>query len=96
MHHVGALAGALDIWQMAIAQSLLNNSEMWVEMSDEATKSLESLQKLFCQVILEVSGNGPSPCYNWETGLLDVKFQVMERKLNFLNSLKKLDAPWRH
>ncbi len=28
MHHIGALAGALDIWQMAIAQSLLNNSEM--------------------------------------------------------------------
>ena len=87
---LGGLVSAFTIWEVAISQSLINNSEMWVEMNDEAIKSLDGLQKLFCQSTLQVPST-PSPSFSWETGLLELQFQVMKRKLNFMNSLKRLD-----
>ena len=76
---------------MAISQSLLTNSEVWVEMNDEAVKLLEDIHKLFFQVILQVPSSTPSPSYFWQTGMLELRFEVMKRKLNFVNSIKNLD-----
>ena len=88
---VGEILGAFDIWTMAISQSLLTNSEVWVEMNDEAVKLFEDIHKLFFQVILEVPSSTPSPSYFWQTGMLELRYDVMKRKLNFVNRLKNLD-----
>ena len=84
--------GAFDIWKLAISPSLLTNSEVWVEMDKEATKSLEDLQKLFFRVVLQVPCSTPSAAFYWQTGMVELEYEVMKRKLNFINSLKNLDG----
>ena len=74
MQSIGGLLGAFDIWEMAICPSLLTNFEMWVEMSEEASKALDDIKKLFLQVILETPGSTPRPSFSWETGTLELKF----------------------
>ena len=76
---------------MAILPSLLNNSQVWVEMDDEAIKSLEELQKLFFKVILQVPSSTPSVAFYTQTGMTELQYEVMKRKLNFINNLKSLD-----
>ena len=35
MHVAGGLTGAFEIWEMVIVQALLNNSETWLDISNE-------------------------------------------------------------
>ena len=41
MQSIGGIIGGLDIWENAIVHSLLNNSEVWTEMSEESIQQLE-------------------------------------------------------
>ena len=91
LQSAGGLMSGIYIWQLAIVQSLLSNSEMWTEISTEATKTLEGLHKLFLQVLLQVPSSTPGPSFYWETGMLELRYEVMKRKLNFINNLKHMD-----
>ena len=65
MQSVGGLLGALDIWEMAVVQSLLNNSEVWVDISEESTKTLGDLQNLFLGLILDAPRTTGKPALLW-------------------------------
>ena len=41
---VGGLLAGLDLWEVAILPSLLNNCQTWVNMSEDSLKLLENLQ----------------------------------------------------
>ena len=51
-----------------------------------------SSTRVIFQVILQVPSSTPSPSYFWQTGMLELRFEVIKRKLNFVNSLKSLDG----
>ena len=90
MQLAGGLLGAFDIWEMAIVQALLNNSETWLDISDESVARLEEIQEMFARVVLDVPGSTPEPALLWETGFLPMSIRVMKRKLNLMSFIKKL------
>ena len=49
---ISGLLGALDIWEGAIVQALLYNSETWTEISDATIESLDSLQNMFLRLVV--------------------------------------------
>ena len=61
MHKAGGLLGAFDIWEMAIVQALLNNSETWLYICEDSVKDLEEIQNLFLRVVLDVPASTPKP-----------------------------------
>ena len=88
---LGGLLSAFDIWEMCIIQSLLNNSEVWVEISPNTLDTLESLQSLFLRLTLDSPPSTPKVAGQWDAAMLGMKYRVMKRKLCFINSLKKSD-----
>ena len=54
MEVAGGLSGGLQLWEMAVLPMLLNNADMWTEMSKEAENELDKLQNLFLTVLLGV------------------------------------------
>ena len=47
IHVVGGLKSGLDIWEMAIIPSLLNNAETWDEIDEESMIKLNYCVKMF-------------------------------------------------
>ena len=88
----GGLLGAFDIWEMAIVQALLNNSETWYDISEDTVNKLEEIQNLFLRVVLDVPASTPKPALLWETGFLPMSMRVMKRKLRFMNFIKNLGS----
>ena len=91
MQKVGGLLGAFDIWEMAIVQSLLTNSEVWTEMPEKSVEMLEDLQFMFFRLLLDTPFSTPKVALLWETGSQKMKQRVMKRKLNLLRSIKEAD-----
>ena len=48
---VGGLCGGLQLWEQVAIPMLLNNADMWTEMTGEAVDELEKLQNLFFAVL---------------------------------------------
>ena len=91
MQSIGGLQTAIDLWELSIIPSLLNNSETWMEIADKAIQLLEELQNMFVRAILRVPISTPKPALKWETGLAPMEHRIMIRKLTFLNDLKHHD-----
>ena len=54
VNSVGGLLAGLDLWELAILPSLLNNCQTWVNISEDSLKLLEDLQNLMYRTILDV------------------------------------------
>ena len=89
MQCIGGLGSAFDLWELAVLPSLLNNSETWTEISEEALKQLENLQDTFLRSILQTPQTTPKPALKFETGTLPIKYRIYTRKLCFVNSLRQ-------
>ena len=92
MQCVGGLLGAFDIWEMAILQSLLNNSETWTEISNDSVKEFEDIQNSFIRMVLDSPRTTPKEALLWETGLISMEAQVFKRKLRFINHIKQSEG----
>ena len=54
MQSLGGLRTALQLWELALVPSLMNNAETWVELPSEALGELEELQDMFLRLIFQV------------------------------------------
>ena len=88
---VGGVLGAIDIWELALLPSLLNNSENWIMISDEDIKLLEDVQELFLRNVFAVPMSVPKPAACWDTAMMMVKMRIVKNKLIFVKYLSRLN-----
>ena len=77
------LAG-IDLWEMAILPSLLNNCQTWVNISEESYKLLEDLQNTMYRTLLNVPKTCPIPSLCWDMGGTKMKLRIKQKKLEFI------------
>ena len=80
----------LEIWELALIPSILNNAETWTNIDEEAIKKLESLQNLMFRGILSTPKSTPSAFINWDLGLIKMSNRIIMKKLNFYHHLLNL------
>ena len=90
MQMIGGIKCGLDIWELAIIPSLLNNCGTWVEMSSQSIDKLNHLQNTFLQTIFAVSQSCPKPALCWDTATLTMKTRIDKAKLSLLHHIKNL------
>ena len=91
VNSVGGLLAGLDLWELAILPSLLNNCQTWVNISEDSLKLLEDLQNLMYRTILDVPRTCPIPALCWDLGGVLMKLRIEQKKLEFLWHLLNLD-----
>ena len=68
---------------------ILNNSETWVDISEESIKQLEDIQYMFLRLVFDVPLSTPKSALVWESGCYPMEIRIAKRKLNFLNFVKR-------
>ena len=58
---IGGLKAGLDIFELCVIPSLLNNSDMWVEIESASTKRLEDMQNMMFKNLFAVPHSVPTP-----------------------------------
>ena len=87
---IGGFRSALDLFELTILPTLLNNAETWVEMTEEAVNMLEELQLFFVRLVLRVPKSTPKPALKSETGLTSMKLRIWKKKVMMIHHLKNL------
>ena len=60
MEAVGGVLGAIDVWNVCILPSLLNNCGVWTNITEKAIKLCEEQQSMFVRSILRLPGSTPT------------------------------------
>ena len=90
-----AVAGGLDtallLWEVCVIPSLLYGAGTWVEVSRATVDKLNSLQRWFARLVLQVGPGTPGPALTWETGLMEMGLRIKLEKLMLVFHLRSLD-----
>ena len=86
---IRGMMGALDLWNLVVIPSLMNNCSTWIGMTSRQEKKLESLQEQFIRMMMEVPVSTPKLALRAETGLLSMKHRVWVEKLNLVLAIQK-------
>ena len=87
---IGGIRVGLDIFELSVVPSLLNNAETWVGMNTDTEDRLDNLQNCMFRTIFAVPKSTPKPILRWDLGHLSMKEKIHAKKLNFLLHLKNL------
>ena len=88
---IGGLRAGLDIFEMVVVPSLLNNSDTWIDIDNGSITRLDDLQNWMFKNLLAVPHSVPTPALRSELGCLSMQERIDSRKLNFLFHLKTLE-----
>ena len=91
MQVAGGLVSGLKIWMFGLLPSLLANSEMWTEISEDDIQSLEDIQHLLLQRIFSVPKTTPHAALRWDTGAVSLEMEITKRKLLILHHVINMD-----
>ena len=80
---------ALVLRSSLLLSSLLLNSEAWVNLSDNDIRGLEQTDEILLSRILETDANTSNAFKYLELGILPVRFEIMKRKILFLQYILK-------
>ena len=89
---IGGLKSGLDIFEMAILPSLLNNADVWIFINEQTVTRLENLQNMMYRQLFAVPNSTPTPMLRMDLGSLNMKERIHQKKLNFLHHLKNLES----
>jgi hypothetical protein len=89
---IGGLKAGLDIFELCIIPSLLNNSDMWVEIESASIKRLEDMQNMMFKNLFAVPHSVPTPSLRSDLGCLAMEERIEKRKLNLLFHLRNLET----
>ena len=87
---IGGFKSALDLFELAILPTLLNNADTWVDITEEAVNMLEDMQLFFVRLVLRVPKSTPKPALRSETGLMSMKLRIWKKKVMMIHHLKNL------
>ena len=71
--------------------SILLNSEAWVNYTERDVRILEQCDEILLTRILECDGNTSNALKYFELGVFPIRYEIMKRKLSFLQYLLKED-----
>ena len=71
--------------------SILLNSEAWVNYTERDVRILEQCDEIILTRILDCDGNTSNALKYFELGVLPIRYEIMKRKLSFLQYLLKED-----
>ena len=91
MQMIGGLKCGLDIWELALVPSLINNSSTWTQISSESIEKLNILQNNLLQMLFAVSQSCPKPVLCWDTATMLMQVRINKSKLSLLHHIKNLD-----
>ena len=83
MNRLGGLKCAIKVRSLAILPSLLSNSETFDALDKEVIKSLEYFQTYLLRGLIALSKSCPIPVLKYESNLLQMKYRLDKRVLNF-------------
>ena len=89
---IEGLKSGLDIFEMAILPSLLNNADVWIFINEQTVNRLENLQNMMYRQLFAVPNSTPTPMLRLDLGSLNMKERIHQKKLNFLHHLKSLES----
>ena len=89
---IGGLKAGLGIFELCVILSLLNNSDMWVEIESASTKRLEDMQNMMFKNLFAVPHSVPTPSLRSDLGCLAMDERIDKRKLNLLFHLRNLET----
>ena len=72
---------ALLLWEACCIPSLLHGAGMWVEMSRETERQLNSLQQWYLRLVLQVGPGAPLPSLLWDFHCLEMGLRVDREKV---------------
>ena len=82
---------ALILRSSLLLSSILLNSEAWVNLSETEIRSLEKTDEILLSRILECEANTSKTFKYLELGIYPLRFEIMKRKLVFLQYILKQD-----
>ena len=82
---------ALVLRSSLFLSSILLNSEAWVNVSDKEIRALERTDEILLSKILECNSNTSNTFKYLELGIFPIRFEVMKRKIIYLQYLLKQD-----
>ena len=89
---IGGMVAGLEIFELALLPSLLNNSDIWIDLNEESTTKLENLQNSMFRNLFGVPSSTPLPLLRFDVGSLTMEERVHKKKLNFLFHLKSIES----
>ena len=87
---IGGINVGYSIWEQAVVQSLLYNSETWFNIPKKTMKLLNNLFNKFHQTMMRIGTGCLIVNYYWQTGSLQVEYIILQKKLLFCFHLANL------
>ena len=84
---IGGLKAGLEIFELAIIPSLLNNSSVWIDIGKTSLDKLNTLQNTMFRYMFAVPDGTPTPILRYDLGSLSMEERVIQNKLNFVHHL---------
>ena len=75
---------AMTLRESLLISSLLTNSESWYNLTLSDMRELESVDEILLRKVLECPMSTPREMLYLELGVIPIRFQIMIRRLNFL------------
>ena len=91
IHIPGGINTGLMLWETSVIPMLLNNADTWNNVDKKAAKTLEDLQNMLVRYLFETPKTTASPSLCWDTGMLTMKYRILEMQINFIFHLATLD-----
>ena len=88
---IGGMNLAFEIFHSSVLGMILHNCESWCSIPKKTIKVLDNLFLLFFRTIFRIGIGTPIVNFFWETATVKPKFQILQRKLNFIFHLANHD-----
>ena len=87
---VGGLKAGLDIFELALLPSVLNNSEIWLELGKTSIQKLDNIQNMMYRNLFGVPAATPTRLLRFDLCGLTMEERIHKKKLSFLHHLTTL------
>ena len=88
---VGGMETALMLWEKCIIPSLLHGAGNWLDISRATIKQLNTIQRWFLKIILQIGQGVPLAALTWESGLMDMELRVWQEKIILVLQIRSLN-----
>ena len=92
INKLGSGSFARKVWELAIVPALINNSDCWEVHNKEVQKELEKFQTAYFRGVLALPKSVPKPSICYEVNLLEMKYRMYSRLLNFMKHVHSSDS----
>ena len=82
---------AFRLFEATIIPALLHNAESWIGITDKIIKDLQDFQDKFVRKVLRLPKSTTKALYQWDSGMLSMKWRVALKKLLFVNKIMQKD-----